>query len=147
MACQAHAYGIKDDTVLAAILLHDVVEDTDASLADLPASDEVKEIVGLLSFEVPDEMDWDSAKKLYYERIRTNQKACLIKLLDRCNNVSTMAASFTKTRLKEYIVETENYVLPLASVLKNESIEYNEVAFLLKYHIISVIETIKNLIC
>lgn len=147
MACQAHAYGIKDDVVLSAILLHDVVEDTKASLDDLPVSDAVKEIVGLLTFTVPEGMDWDSAKKEYYERIRGNQKACLIKLLDRCNNVSTMAGSFDRARMKEYIVETETYILPLASILKNESLEYNEVAFLLKYHIISVIETIKNLIC
>ena len=146
MACQAHAYGIKDDKVLSAILLHDVVEDTKAELEDLPVSDEVKKIVGLLTFSVPEGMDWDSAKKAYYERIRGNQEACLIKLLDRCNNVSTMAGSFERGRMMEYIIETETYVLPLASVLKNESLEYNEVAFLLKYHIISVIETIKNLI-
>ena len=69
-----------------------------------------------------------------------------VKLLDRCNNVSTMAGSFPRGRMVEYIEETEQYILPLASVLKNEYPEYSDLAFLSKYQILSVLETIKYLI-
>ncbi len=146
MACQAHAFGIRDDALLSAILLHDVVEDTGVTLEEIPFSDEVKKIVGLLTFTETGLKSWGEEKKEYYSRIKESGKACVVKCIDRCNNVSTMAGSFTKKRMLEYIDETERYILPLADVLKNEYPEYNDLAFLLKYHIISIIETIKNLI-
>lgn len=146
MACQAHAFGIRDDHLLAAILLHDVVEDTDARIGELPFSDEVKTIVGLVSFSVPEGLTKEQAKKAYYAAIRENGKACVVKLIDRCNNVSTMAGVFTRRKMMEYIEETEQYVLPLADVLKHNYPEYSDLAFLTKYQIISIIETVKNLI-
>lgn len=146
MACQAHAFGIRNDALLAAILLHDVVEDTGVTKEDLPFSDEVKEIVGLVSFSVPEGMTKKEAKKEYYKRISQNGEACVVKIIDRCNNVSTMAGSFTKAKLVEYIEETEEFVLPLTEVLKNNYPEYSDLSFLVKYHIISVLETIKYLL-
>ena len=146
MACQAHAFGIRDDALLSAILLHDVVEDTAVTLEEIPFSDEVKELVGLVTFSFTGEHAKNDEKKAYYKRIAKNKKACLLKMIDRCNNVSTMAACFTRDKLFEYINETEEYILPLADILKNESPEYGDPVFLLKYQIISVIETVKNLI-
>ena len=143
MACQAHALGIRDDVLLAAILLHDVVEDTGITLEELPFSDEVREIVGLVSFFVPEGMTKKQATEQYYEGISGNAKACVVKLIDRCNNVSTMAGSFTRRKMIQYIKETEQYVLPLADILKNQYPEYSDLSFLVKYHILSVIETIK----
>ena len=143
MACHAHALGIRDDALLAAILLHDVVEDTDACIGDLPFSDEVRELVGLVTFSVPDGKTKEEGKTLYYEAISKNPKACVIKLLDRCSNVSTMAGTFSREKLVEYIDETERFVLPLNTVLKDKSPEYSSAAFVAKYHILSVIESIK----
>ena len=145
MCCQAHAMGIRDDNLLASILLHDVVEDTGVTKEELPFNDEIKEIVGLLSFHCGQNEDWHEAKKAYYEKIRSNPKACIVKIIDRCNNVSTMAASFNKKRMMEYIVETEEYVLPLAMHLKNYP-EYSDVVFLVRYQTMAVLETIKNLV-
>ena len=82
------------------------------------------------------------AKDLYYRRIRENRKACIVKLIDRCNNVSTMAGSFTQQRMIEYIEESEEYILPLADLF-SETDEYYPVVFLVRYHLISVLETIK----
>ncbi len=146
MACQAHAFGIRDDCLLASILLHDVVEDTDTCIEDLPFSDEVKTIVGLVSFSVPEKKTKDEAKKAYYAAIRKNSKACVVKIIDRCNNVSTMAAAFSRKKMMEYIKETEEYILPLINVLKHNYPEYSDLAFLTKYQLISIIETVKNLI-
>lgn len=145
MACQAHAFGIKDDALLAAILLHDVVEDTDVNAQDLPFAPEVREIVSLVSFSVPEGMTREQGKKIYYSRIEENRKACVVKVIDRCNNVSTMAGSFHREQLKRYITETEKYILPLLDVLKNRYPEYGDIAFLVKYQILSILETIKCL--
>ena len=146
MACQATAFGIRDDALLSAILLHDVVEDTGVTKDELPFCDEVKELVALVSFSVPEGMTKKQAKDEYYGRIAQNGKACMIKLIDRCNNVSTMAGAFNNRKMVSYITETEKHVLPLATVVKNNYPEFSDAAFLLKYHIISVLEAVKNLL-
>lgn len=146
MTCQAHALGIRDDALLAALLLHDVVEDTGVTAGELPFGEEIQNIVGLVSFSVPEGKSKKQAKDEYYERIRQNGKACVVKIIDRCNNVSTMAGSFSKEKLVEYIKETEEYILPLTDVLKEKYPEYSDVAFLVKYQILSILETIKYLI-
>lgn len=146
MACHAHALGIRDDALLASILLHDIVEDTGVTAEELPFSDEVKIIVGLLSFSVPEGKTKEEAKAEYYRKISENGKACVVKVIDRCNNVSTMAGSFSKEKLEEYINETEKYVIPLTTVLKNMYPEYSDISFLIKYQIIGLIETIKYML-
>jgi GTP pyrophosphokinase len=45
--------------------------------------------------------------------------------------------------MNEYITETEKYVLPLIKTAKKSWPEYAELTFLVKYQIVSVIETIK----
>lgn len=132
--------------MLASILLHDVVEDTGVTKEELPFSDEVKTIVGLVSFSVPAGKSKEESKEEYYKKISENGKACVVKIIDRCNNVSTMAGSFSKEKLEEYINETEKYVLPLTTVLKNQYPEYSELSFVVKYQIIGVLETIKNML-
>jgi len=145
MACQAHAAGVRDDQLLAAVLLHDVVEDTGVTAEELPFSEEVRETVQLVSFSVPEGQTVEQAKEAYYRKIGQNAKASVVKLLDRCNNVSTMSGAFTRERMRQYILETEEYILPLASFLKNNYPEYSDLAFLVKYQIVSILETIKYL--
>ena len=48
--------------------------------------------------------------------------------------------------MMQYIEETEEYILPLIDVLKHNYPEYSDLAFLTKYQLTSLIETIKNLI-
>lgn len=146
MACQANAFGIKDDALFSAILLHDVVEDTGVTLDELPFSDEVKEIVGLVTFKVLPRLTKEESKKIYYDKIKQNGKACMVKAIDRCNNISTMAGSFAREKIIEYIAETEEYVFPVLEMLKNNYPEYHSIAFLLKYHMLSVLESIKYLV-
>ncbi|MBE6819400.1 MAG: helix-turn-helix domain-containing protein [Ruminococcaceae bacterium] len=146
MTCHALAMGIDDDSILAAILLHDVLEDTDTAQEDLPVSDEIKEIVRLVTFQTLAGKSKEESKAIYYEAIRQNPKACVVKIIDRCNNVSTMAGCFTREKLVSYIEETETYIMPLITTLKNRYPAYSDIAFLVKYQIISLIESIKSLL-
>ena len=77
------------------------------------------------------------------EGLQQNPKAAIIKALDRCNNVSTMAGSFTREKLQEYIVETETYIYPLLTYSKAHYPQYGEAIFVLQYQIMSLLETIK----
>ena len=96
MACNALSLGIRDDGVIAAILLHDVVEDCGVSLQELPVSDSVKHSVDLVTFSVMDGETKENAKTRYYNLILTDRAATITKLIDRCHNVSSMAGTFSK---------------------------------------------------
>ena len=149
MVCaQAYALGMRDDSVLAAALLHDVCEDCMVLPEDLPFSDEVRGTVRLLTknkerFEA---LGWDAALAEYYEGIRTNAKAMLVKCIDRCDNVSSMALSFSPEKMAAYIRETEMYVLPILDELRETQVRWNSAAFLLKYQIRNMLETQKALL-
>ena len=49
-------------------------------------------------------------------------------------------------KIVDYINETEKYIIPLLTTLKNRYPEYGDPAFLVKYHIISLLESIKALL-
>ena len=137
--------GMDSDTIISG-LLHDVVEDTDTAINELPVNEKTKEIVNLLTFKLLPNMSKEESKKIYYQNIAKNKKAVTVKILDRCNNISTMAYVFSKEKIIEYINETEEYIIPLISVLKSEPAPYCNIAFIIKYHIISVLEAIKPFI-
>ena len=143
MACHAHALGIREDKILAAILLHDVCEDCGVAPEELPFSEEVREAVRLLSFQVKPGETRSDAKKRYYAEIAENRIARIVKILDRCNNISTMASSFTQKKLVSYVNETETHVMPMLEQAKYSIPEYADAFYLLKYHMRSVLESIK----
>lgn len=150
MAFQAISMGLNSDELVAAALLHDVVEDCGVEIENIPCNNRVKEIVLLLTFREPKTYkekggrgsSIESLKEQYYNLISRDAEASLVKLLDRCNNVSSMAGVFSEERLISYIEETKRYILPLIKRTKEEFPEYQNSLFILKYHIYSVLEAI-----
>ena len=140
MACHAHALGIKDDTVLSVIMLHDVCEECDITPEQLPFPKEITEEVKRLTKKEGQ----DTAE--YYRIIGESSTASIVKALDRVNNVSTMASSFPKYKELEYIEETEKYVYPLLDKIKIEYTDYSDAVFVIKYHLRALLETSKCLI-
>ena len=154
MACHALAMGVGSDDVLATALLHDVVEDTGTAPDELPVEKggSVYEAVRLLSFNtyLPEGEDKDPDKKdaikpVYYGEIAKNPLAALVKCLDRCNNLSSMAAGFTKEKMSKYVKQTEEYVFPLLEVVKAVP-EWNDAAWLMKYQMVTMLEAFKRLL-
>ena len=143
MACNALALGIRDDEVIATILLHDVCEDCDVSLQELPVNDRVRHSVALMTFQVMAGENKEAAKNRYYNLILQDRAATLTKLVDRCHNVSSMAGTFSKEKLKAYIEETRHFVLPLLRKAKTSYPESSDILFVLKYHIMSVVDSIE----
>lgn len=137
MACHALSLGLEEDDLICAVLLHDVCEDCGVNVEDLPVNDVVKEAVRLVTKDKSkDTLD-------YYQDISENAIATMVKLIDRCNNVSGMAAAFSKEKLVKYINETEQYVYPLLQVAKTRHSEYSNQVFLIKYHMTSVVTSLK----
>ena len=90
-------------------------------------------------------MTWWRIPALYYENIGRNPLACLVKCIDRCCNLSTMAMGFSREKMVTYVEQTEEYLLPLLAVVKNEP-RWNNAAWLLQYQITALLETCKRLL-
>ncbi len=144
MACHALAMGLRDDNILAACLAHDMVEDSDMQVSDIPAGERVREAVRLVSKNEirPGNGDWEER---YYEQIRKDPLACLVKCLDRVNNVAGMADVFSRDRMIRYTAETDRYYPALLDVVKKVP-EWNDAWWLLRYQLLTMTEAFKRLL-
>ena len=144
MACHALSMNITDDAIIAACLLHDVVEDCGVTYEELPVNDETRELVRLLTHCKTTPENRDEIMREYYGQIASNPKAALVKCIDRCNNITTMSWALSRDRIYRMIKETEMYFPELISVLKEE-VEYSNAAWLLKYQVESLLDVYKRL--
>ncbi len=144
MACHALAMGLQDDDVIATALVHDMVEDAHMKPSDLPVNDRVREAVRLVSKNMydPNEPDWE---KQYFANIRKNPLACMVKCLDRTNNLAGMADAFSRKWMIRYTEETDHYYPALLDVLKKVP-EWNNAWWLLRYQMMTMTETFKRLL-
>ncbi len=143
MACHAMALGLKDDDVIAACLAHDMVEDTDLKLPELPVGERVREAVRLVSkTEHVWSEDWEEA---YYGEIQKDPLACLVKCLDRVNNVAGMADAFGREWMIRYITETDRHYPDLLEEIRDIP-EWNDAWWLLRYQLMTMVETFKRLL-
>ena len=135
VACHAIALGIRNEIIIAGALLHDVPEDCHVEVDDLPVSNpKIKDVVRRLTHVKPTPL------AVYYAEIAKSPEATIIKLLDRCDNVSTMAGVFSIEKTYDYIQETHEFVMPLYRKAKTDWPEYSDTLFVLKYHILSVVD-------
>ena len=141
-ACHALAMGIQEDELLAAILLHDVLEDCDVKAEDLPFSSRVRALVVMVT---KTRFSGDEREKLYYQAIAEDAGACLIKCIDRCNNLSSMAMGFTREKISEYVKETEEWYPRLLQTVKAEP-KYNDAAWLLTYQMRALLALAKRVV-
>ena len=139
MTCHALAMGLEEDTLLAALLLHDVCEECGVSPEELPFSAEVRSIVALVT-----KPPKPYSEEAYFKAIRENPTACLVKCIDRCSNLSTMANGFSKEKIGAYVRETEEYYPELLRIVK-KCPAYNNAAWLLSYQIRSLLETARRI--
>ena len=146
MACHALSLGMDDDTLISTILLHDVCEDCGVASHELPVNHKVRHGVELMTFTVLEGETKDAAKCRYYDRLGENKTAAVTKLIDRCHNVSTMSGAFSKEKMKAYIEETREYVLPLLYRTRESYPELAEVLFSIHYHITSVIDAAEQIL-
>ena len=143
LTCHALALGLEDDDLLSACLLHDVCEDCGVQIDELPVNNHTREAVRLLT--KPDTFGkTDPEYRTYYDGIAGNRIALMVKILDRCNNVSSMATSFSDEHMAEYIMETRKYIHPLIEKARDEYPEYSNQLFLIRYHMNSVLEALRH---
>ncbi len=140
------AFKFSDDVLLSAALLHDAIEDVECLrnspeklVSEYGLSQEVVDLIlKLTKFK-------STPIEVYYAGIQKDWRALLIKLSDRCNNVSTMDC-FTLEKMKSYIEETKNYVLPLCGYAKLHYPQYSDEVTIMKYQITALCSVVEGLI-
>lgn len=129
-------YGIDDDATLSAALLHDVLEDCQEKLplsgkelvSEYGVSQEVFDIISLLTKESGLS---ERELSIYFNNIKKNPKALLIKLSDRLHNSCTLW-TFSYEKLRKYLNETSLFLIPMASYGKNYYPQYTNAFSILK---------------
>jgi guanosine-3',5'-bis(diphosphate) 3'-pyrophosphohydrolase len=109
---------VTDPEILCAAVLHDVVEDTDRTVADVRADfgPRVAELVGWVTIPEPRPgQDKASVKEEYLRGLpRAPRDARLVKLADRASNAQTLR-NLPEARRRAYYVQTVEYIVPLAA--------------------------------
>ena len=106
----AYGAGVTEPALLRAAVLHDVVEDTDCTLAEIRAAfgDEVATLV-----------DWVTKgddRAAYLERLRSAPvDALLVKLADRASNVQRLDTHPRPEKQRTYYAETVRTIVPLSA--------------------------------
>lgn len=133
---------IYDEITLTASLLHDVIEDCNKTrsqlILDHGVSKEIADVVMLLTKNNSD------STEIYYNGIKKDVRAILIKISDRCHNISTMINAFSIEKMEEYVTETEQYILPLCKYGINYYPEYSDELVVMRNHIESVVDCVKG---
>ena len=110
--------GVTDPHVLCAAVLHDVVEDTPCTVADVRDAfgGRVAEMVAWVTKPEPEHgMDKKAAKEAYLKRLaHAPDDAILVKLADRASNVQTLR-NLPLPKQREYYAQTRTYIMPLAA--------------------------------
>jgi hypothetical protein len=112
--------GITDPDLLAAGLLHDTVEDTDATLPDIAHrfGDRTADLVERVTMpEALPGQDRAAVRQQYLERLRHAPIATMrLKLADRYSNVQRLHTHPRVDKQRTYHAETIRYFLPMAQV-------------------------------
>ena len=110
--------GVTDRDVLVAAVLHDVVEDTGTSLAEVREKfgTDVAELVAWVTKPDAEPGESKGAARLRYLRSLTEapEKAVWLKLADRLSNVQRLETHPRPAKRASYYAETVAHFLPLA---------------------------------
>lgn len=145
MACYAIALGLRDDSIIATILLHDTVEDCGVRVEYLPVSDTVKRAVQHMTIVKFDtDVDKVETKCRYFNELLESKEALICKALDRYNNLSDMPMNFTKDAMGKNVAETEVLLLPILKKAKEKYADLADILFVLRINISTLNEAIKS---
>lgn len=144
MACYAAALGIKDDNIMATILLHDVCEDCGIELDALPFNNVIKTGVKYVTVT---KFDTDKSKietkRRYFNELLNSREAIIVKALDRYNNLADMPFALSDDAIGKNAAETDMLLLPILKKAKDKWCDLSDILFVLRTNIRSVNDILK----
>lgn len=137
MACYAVALGIRDDYTIAIILLHDVCEDCHVRVDELPFCDIVRDGVEYMTLVYVEGEDKITTKRRYFRNLLKNERALIVKALDKYMNLRTMVGCFTDAQIIKNVKEADEF-LDILSEGKKMYTDISDILYILRENIVSV---------
>jgi (p)ppGpp synthase/HD superfamily hydrolase len=111
----APTFGRRAEHILAASLLHDVLEDKPFTIDEmrLRFGVEIANTVVALSHKQRLDPEAVREKAAYYARMHLDPAAGIIKAADRIHNLGSMVGVFTHEKQVGYVWETRQHILPM----------------------------------
>lgn len=137
------------DSLLAAALLHDVLENTEETEESLAAlfGEQVASYVAKVTKTKDKELaKTKEYKEQYYGVIAQDVKLVMLKACDRVCNIADMVEIFATDRLERYVEETETYIIPMMKNARREHLEYSDAFIALRDHMKGIIKAVKEVI-
>lgn len=144
MACYAVALGLRDDNIIATILLHDVVEDCGVRVEYLPVNETIKYAVRKMTVQ---KLETDTSKIetkcRYFNELLDSKEAIICKALDRYNNLTDMPFALSADAIGKNCAETEVLLLPVLKAAKEKWADLSNILFILRTNIRSINDILK----
>lgn len=144
VAHQLIAAGVDEDYIIAAALLHDVIEDCNVSEDELRNRYNIHPEVVSIVAKVTKWKGYDN--ETYFGRINSSSAAMLVKISDRLHNISTMHGAFSHEKMLKYVEETYTHIIPMCRVLKYEYPQYANISYIMKNQIETICEIYESLL-
>ena len=133
MACYAAALGIRDDTTMSIILVHDVCEDCGISFKELPFTEPIQKGVQYVTITTFDtDRTKDETKRRYYSELRYSPGACITKGIDKYVNLADMIFALSDDAIGKNTAETDILLLPILKSAKDDYPELSDILFILR---------------
>lgn len=138
------------DLLLCESILHDSIEDNDGQfkngghelVTEYGFPEEVYETIRLLSkYSGADEFELND----YFNKIKKNKFALLIKLADRSHNVEDLYTMKIE-KIHKYVKETRDYIYPLCTYAKSNYPDLSNGITILKSKIVSLTELTETIV-
>jgi GTP pyrophosphokinase len=145
MACYAVAMGLKEDSIIATILLHDVPEDCGINVDYLPVSPTVKNAVKHMTIQrFRTDVDKIETKCRYFNELLESREAIICKALDRYNNLSDIPLNMSADAVGKNVAETEVLLLPILKEAKSMYPDLADALFVLRTNLEVLVNILKK---
>ncbi len=145
MACYAVALGLRDDNIIATILLHDVPEDCGVPVDFIPVNNTIKNAVKHMTITKFDtDVDKIETKCRYFNELLESREALICKALDRYNNLSDAPLSLSADAVAKNVAETEVLLLPVLKSAKSVYADLADALFIVRTNLDVLVSILKN---
>ncbi len=110
-------------TALIAAFFHDTPEDTGMSTSEI-AQAHGSRAAGIVERLTKEYRGTRVDENTYFQALRGDPLAALVKGVDRLHNLHSMVGVFTREKQEEYLAETEKYHIPMLKVARRDYPSY-----------------------
>ena len=145
MACYAVAMGLREDNIIATILLHDVPEDCGINVDYFAVNNTIKNAVKHMTIQrFRTDVDKIETKCRYFNELLDSREALICKALDRYNNLSDMPLNMSADSVGKNVAETEVLLLPILKEAKAKYPELADALFVLRTNLEVLVNILKK---